>query len=66
MVVDPSVVGAVVGNLVGAGLFVSGTVDKDSLGSGTNVSHSRNSCSDAPIVGETVDVDLSVGRNVGR
>ena len=58
--------GAVVGNLVGRNLSVSGTVDKDSLVSGTNVSQSRDSCSVTPIVGETVDAYLSVGRNVGK
>ena len=63
-VVDPSVVVAGVGNLVGPDLSVSGVVDANSSGSGTSVSHSRNSCSTAPIVGETVDVNLSVGRGV--
>ena len=49
---------------MGVGLFVSVTVDTISSGSGTNVSHSRKSCSVAPLVGETVDVDLSEGRRV--
>lgn len=53
--------GVFVRNIVGRDLSVSGTVDSRSLGSGTNVSYSRNSCSVALSVGETLDADLSMG-----